>query len=133
MRLKWNLLAKGLRPHSQLQEKLQQKIRKLETHLEHFPSDAVHLQVNLQRHPKKVWFQAALTLRLPSNILRAEKFGPDPVPAFDLAVKALLRELAVFKSALRRESIWQRAIPAELLAAPRVAHFPAPTRAPLWG
>ena len=46
---------------------------------------------------------------------------------------ALLRELAVFKSALRRESIWQRAIPAELLAAPRVAHFPAPTRAPLWG
>src|SRR5215472_3139739 len=129
MRLKWNLLAKGLRPHSQLQEKLQQKIRKLETHLEHFPSDAVHLQVNLERHPKKAWFQAALTLRLPSNILRAEKFGPDPVPAFDLAVKALLREVAVLKSALRRESAWQRAVPAQVLAAPRVAHFPAPQRA----
>ncbi len=129
MRLKWNLVTKGLRPHSQLQEKLQQKIRKLETHLEHFPSDAVHLAVNLKRHPKKVWFDAALTLRLPSNVLRAEKFGPDPVPAFDQAVKALLRELAVLKSALRRESDWQRSIPAELMAAPRAAYFPAPPRA----
>jgi ribosome-associated translation inhibitor RaiA len=130
MRLKWNLVAKGLRPHSQLQEKLQRKIRKLETHLEHFPSDAVHLQVNLQRHPKKVWFQAALTLRLPSNMLHAEKFGPDPIPAFDLAVKALLREIAVLKASLRRESAWQRALPAELLTAtPRAVQFPAPERA----
>jgi t-SNARE complex subunit (syntaxin) len=37
-----------MRPHAQLQSKLEQKIAKLETHLEHFPSDAVHLQVN---HP----------------------------------------------------------------------------------
>lgn len=80
MTLKWNLVTKGIRPHGQLQKKLQQKINKLETHLEHFPQDAVHLQVNLQRHPKRVVFTAGLTLHLPSNILHAEKSGPDPSP-----------------------------------------------------
>ncbi len=108
MTLNWNLVTKGMRPHGQMRNTLQQKIDKLETHLEHFPQDAVHLQVNLQRQPRKVGFLAALTLRLPSNILHAEKTGPDPVPAFDLAVKALLRELAGLKSELRRESDWSR-------------------------
>jgi ribosome-associated translation inhibitor RaiA len=106
MKLKWSLLATGMRPHAQILNKLEQKIVKLETHLEHFPPDAVHLQVHLQRQPRNIGFLAALTLRLPSNILRAQKVGPDPVPAFDLAIKALLRELAVLKSALRRESQW---------------------------
>ena len=108
MKLKWSLVTKGMRPHAQLQNKLQQKINKLETQLTHFPEDAVHLQVNLQRHPKKPWFVAALTLRLPSNILRAEKPGPDPLPVFDQAVKALLREVGGLKSELRRESEWRR-------------------------
>ena len=108
MILKWNLVTKGIRPHGQLQKKLQQKIHKLETHLEHFPPDAVHLQVNLEAHPRKPIFIASLTLRLPSNILRAEKSAADPVPAFDQATKTLLREIAVLKSALRHESQWQR-------------------------
>ena len=108
MTLKWNLVTKGMRPHAQLQSKLEQKIAKLETYLEHFPSDAVHLQVNLERHPKRAWFDAALTLRLPSNILQSEKSGPDPLPAFDQASKARLREVAGLKSDLRRESDWQR-------------------------
>lgn len=108
MTLKWNLTTKGMRPHGQLRQKLQQKIRKLETHLEHFPQDAVFLQVALEAHPRKPWFGIGLTLYLPSNVLRAEKFGADPVPAFDQAVKALLRSIAVLKSSLRRESEWKR-------------------------
>ena len=66
------------------------------------------MQVNLERHPKRVWFATAPALRLPSNILQSKKSGPDPVPVFDQAVKALLREVTVLKSALRRESDWQR-------------------------
>ena len=108
MRLKWNLVTKGMRPHAQLQNKLEQKIAKLEAHLEHFPPDAVHLQINLERHPKRVWFATALTLRLPSNVLESKKSGADPLPVFDRAVKALLREVAVLKSALRREADWEQ-------------------------
>jgi ribosome-associated translation inhibitor RaiA len=108
MILNWNLITKGMRPHAQLQTKLEQKVTKLETHLQHFPADAVHLHVNLERHPKRDWFGAALTLRLPSNILQSEKSGPDPVTVFDQAIKALLREVAGLKSALRRENDWQR-------------------------
>lgn len=107
MKLKWNLTTKGLRPHGQLRQKLQQKISKLETLLEHFPQDAVFLEVHMEKHPRKPLFGAGLTLRLPSNQLRAEKAGVDPVPAFDQAIKALLRELAVLKSSLRRENSWK--------------------------
>ena len=110
MVIKWNLVTKNMRPPGQLQQKLQQKLAKLETHLEHFPSDTVQLQVTLERHPKKAWFAAALTLHLPSNILRARKSAADPVPAFDQAMKALLREIGSLKSDLRHESQWQRAV-----------------------
>ncbi len=108
MKLKWGLKAKGLQPHAQLQGKLAQKVKKMESHLEHFPADAVFLEVHLEKHPRKPLFTAGLTLRLPSNQLRAEKSGPDPVPAFDQAVKALLRELSGLKSALRHETDLKR-------------------------
>jgi ribosome-associated translation inhibitor RaiA len=128
MTLKWSLVAKGMRPHEQLRTKLQQKVSKLESHLEHVPPDAAHLQVSLQRHPKRVWFTAALTLRLPSNILRSAKSGEDPVPAFDQAIKAMLREIGGLKSALRRESQWRPLSPIGRLPeikAPRLAQIPA--------
>jgi RNA polymerase sigma factor (sigma-70 family) len=109
MKLAWSLVSKHLRPHAQLQEKIREKISKLEQHLQHFPTDAVHLLVNLEHHVKRDVFTAALTLRLPSNIIRSEKESKgDPVPAFDKAVRALLRELEDFKSALRREAAWRR-------------------------
>src|SRR5882757_2980567 len=100
MTLKWSLVTKAMRPHAQLRQKLDEKIRKLETHLAHFPPDAVTLRVNLQHHQKKLGFRAALTLHLPSNVLVAEKFGPDPIPAVDQAMKALLREVSNLKAAL---------------------------------
>ena len=118
MKLNWTLVAKRMRLHAQMKNKLQDKINKLEKHIEHFPSDAVHLQVNLERHPKNLSFDAALTLWLPSNVLRAEKSGPDPIPALDQAIKALLREVAVLKSALRRESQWQNPARREFLHMP---------------
>ena len=124
--MKWNLVTKGIRPHGQLQKKLWEKIGKLETHLEHFPADAVQLQVNLEQHPKKPLFLATLTLRLPSNTLRAEKQGADPVPALDQAVKTLLREIAVLKSALRRESQWPRVAGRKLFYPATVAGVPMP-------
>jgi ribosome-associated translation inhibitor RaiA len=107
MTLKWNLVTKAMRPHAQLRQKLDEKISKLETHLAHFPPDAVKLRVNLQHHRKKMGFSAGLTLHLPSNVLAAEKFGPDPIPAFDQAMKALLREVSNLKASLRRESEFQ--------------------------
>lgn len=109
MNLNWNLITKGMRAHVQLKNKLADKIKKLEIHLEHFPPDATHLQVNLEKNPKRELFVAGLTLRLPSNILRAEKSSDDPVPALDQAIKALLREIAGLKSSLRHESEWPRA------------------------
>jgi DNA-directed RNA polymerase specialized sigma24 family protein/ribosome-associated translation inhibitor RaiA len=106
--LPWNVVARNFRPHEQLQARLRQKITKLEQHLTHFPPDAVHLQILLEKHPKRPFFTAALTLRLPSNILSAGKSAPDPVAAFDYAIKALLREISTLKADLRREVFWKR-------------------------
>jgi ribosome-associated translation inhibitor RaiA len=84
----WNLVTKNLEPHAFLEKKLHQKITKLERHLKHFPPDTVHLHVGPERHPPKEQSHAALTLRLPSNILRGERAAPDAIKAFDDAVKA---------------------------------------------
>jgi len=125
MKMKWTLISKGMRPHDQLKSQLRRKIEKLETHLSHFPQDAVRLQVNLQRYPKQAAFQAGLILHLPPNTLRAAKSGIDPIPAFDHAVKALLRKIAVLKSDLRHENDWSGAgldqIAAKSALAPSVA------------
>ncbi|HEY9173074.1 MAG TPA: HPF/RaiA family ribosome-associated protein [Verrucomicrobiae bacterium] len=108
MNPKWNLVTRNLHGHELLRKKLRQKITKLEKHLKHFPPDAVHLHIALERHPRKEHHIAALTLRVPSNILRSEKSSPDVIKAFDDAVKALLRELESLKSELRREQFWKR-------------------------
>ena len=106
--LPWNLVTKNLHGHELLRKKLREKIFKLEKHLTHFPADTVHLHIALERHPRKAFHTAALTLRVPSNILHSRKSASDVIKAFDDAVKALLRELASLKSELRREVFWKR-------------------------
>jgi ribosomal subunit interface protein len=106
--LPWNLVTRNLHGHELLRKKLRQKISKLERLLQHFPADAVHLHIALERNPKKEYYTAALTLRVPSNILRSRKSSPDLIKAFDEAVRALQRELAALKSQLRRETFWKR-------------------------
>jgi ribosome-associated translation inhibitor RaiA len=83
-------------------------LKKLETRMKHYPAGTIHLQIVLERHPRKPLFAARLTLRVPSNILRSEKSATDVIKAFDDAVKALLRELASLMADLRRETFWKR-------------------------
>jgi ribosome-associated translation inhibitor RaiA len=109
MELKWSLFTKDIRPHPQLRVKLQQKVHKIEEHLESFPPEALHLKVSLEKHQKKKWFRVALALKLPSEVIRIQKFGDDPIPIFDQAVKSLLRELSRVKSTLRHEQDWAAA------------------------
>jgi len=108
MKLNWNVVTKNLHGHELLRKKLNEKIAKLEKHLKHFPPDTVHLHITLERHPKKEEYTAALTLRVPSNILQSTKSADDVIKAFDDAVKALLRELEALKADLRREPLWKR-------------------------
>ena len=104
----WNIVTKGFHAHEQVHQKVRSALSKLERHLEHFPSDAVHLQVMLEKHPRKPQFTAGLVLRVPSNILRSAQDASDPVSALSGAVKTLLRQLASLKSELRREVLWKR-------------------------
>src|SRR5690242_17519506 len=91
--LPWNLVTKNLHGHELLRKKLRQNISKLERHLQYFPADTVYLHIALERHPQKAHHTAALTLRVPSNILHSKKSAPDVIKAFDDAVRSLLREL----------------------------------------
>src|SRR5437879_898850 len=99
----WNLFTKNIVEDEFLRKKLNGKIAKLEKHLSHFPPGTVHLQIVLERNVRKLLYSAALTLRIPSNILRSEKSARDIIKAIDDAVKALLRELEPLKARLRRE------------------------------
>ena len=130
MRIPWNIVTKNLSPDDAripLEKKLQQKIAKFERDLAHFPPDAVHLQIVLEKHPRKDRYLASLTLRVPSDILHSEEAGRDLIGAFDDAVKSLLRKLKSYKSSLRREKFWKRKERREKLHALKATGFaPAP-------
>lgn len=125
----WNIVTKNLHGHILLRKKIHQKISKLARHLQHFPPDTVHLLISLQRHPRREHYTAALTLRVPSNIIHSEKSGPDLIRAFDQAVKALLRELESLKAQLRRETYWKRKSRRAQLRAIKLAGFAAEPQA----
>src|SRR6266850_3739897 len=121
--LTWNLVTKNLEGHFLLRKKLHEKISKLEKYLKHFPPGSVHLQVALERNVKKDLHTASLNLRVPSNILHAEKTDSDVIKALDDAVKALLRELEAYKSSLRGEALWKRNARREELHQRKTASF----------
>jgi ribosome-associated translation inhibitor RaiA len=99
MDLKWSLFTRELRPHPQLRVKLQQKLGKLAQQVEAagLRPDVVHLKVSLEKHEKKKWFRAALALKTPACVLRTERFGNDPMPAFEQALRALARDFSKSK------------------------------------
>jgi ribosomal subunit interface protein len=126
MKIPWNFVTKNLVGHELLRKKLREKINKLQRHLKHFPPDAVHLNIVLERHVRRHSHSARLTLRLPSSILHTMKSAPEVIAAFDLAVKALLRELQSLKTDLRGEVAWkQKERRRELRRATRGAGFAA--------
>lgn len=106
--LLWNIVTKNFEINPYLQKKIRQKISKLERHLKHFPPETVHLHIRIERNPKNEMFTAALTLRVPSNIIHSEKNGKDVVKVFNESVDALFRELNSLKAELRREIYWKR-------------------------
>jgi ribosomal subunit interface protein len=111
MRIPWNIVTKNISPDNAripLEKKLQQKIAKFDRHLVRFPPDAIHLQIVLEKHPRKDRYLASLTLRVPSDILHSEEAGRDLIGAFDEAVKSLLRKLKSYKSNLHGEKFWKR-------------------------
>jgi ribosomal subunit interface protein len=121
----WNLVTRNLHGHELLRKKLLQKIQKLTRHLRRFPPGTVHLLVVLEKHPKKEEYTAGLTLRVPSNILRAEQSGGDVIQALDEAVKTLLRELESLKAELRRDMFWKRKARRAALRQMKAAGFAA--------
>lgn len=107
-RLSWNLITRNIERDEFLEKKIHHNIARLEKHLQGFPPDSVHLQVALERNPKKDCFTARLTLRVPSNILHSEKTTDDLIKSLNLAVDSLLHDLAAFKAVLTGQRYWKR-------------------------
>jgi ribosome-associated translation inhibitor RaiA/DNA-directed RNA polymerase specialized sigma24 family protein len=104
----WNIVTRGLHGHPFLRENVHSKIRILERDLQRLPLDAVHLLIELERHPRKEEHRAVLTLRLPSHVLHADKMAKSVIAALSSAMKALLQELKSLKERLREEPQWKR-------------------------
>jgi ribosomal subunit interface protein len=126
MRIPWNIVTKNLSPGDAripLEKKLQQKIAKFDRHLSHFAPDAVHLQIVLEKHPRKDRYLASLTLRVPSDILHSEEAGRDLIGAFDEAVQSLLRKVKSYKTTRHGEKFWKRKERREKLHALKATGF----------
>ncbi len=106
--ISWNIVEKNLVLDARIRERLTRKISTLAKLLVHFPPETLHLQVALEQIAKTHNYVVRLTLRLPSNILHAEKSSPDLLGAINAAVDALEREVNSFKAELRGDYRWKR-------------------------
>src|SRR5690349_20859142 len=101
----WNIITRNIHADEQVRKEVRQKLAGLEKHLEVFPPTNLHLQVLLEKHPKKPLHTVELTLRLPANILRSKRSAPDLMTAFDDALQILLGELESGKGGGQRGAL----------------------------
>lgn len=106
--ISWNIVNKNVDPGFTVKSTLSRKVAKLTRHLAGFAPETLHLQVLLERLPKKGTFTAKFTLRLPSHILHSEKSAANLPAAIDSATEALSREVDSLRSKLRGDYRWKR-------------------------
>lgn len=108
MKFAWNILNHTGEALDVATAKMRPKIERLERLLDRFPAEAVHLQVVLDQNVHKKTYRVGLNLRVPSNILHAEKENKSLVRAVDGSVSALVRQLKKVKATYRHEAQWAR-------------------------
>ena len=127
--ISWNIVNKNVSASVSLKQKLARKVTVLAKHLIHLPPETLHLQVVLEKLVKKERYAVSLTLRIPSNILHAEKSSHDLFEAIDSAVAALLCEVKSLKADLRGEYHWKRPAYRARLRADEALFFSEPMAA----
>lgn len=119
----WNIVLENVHIDPLIQKKIRHAIQRLGRRLSNFHPELVHLQINLWKHPKRNQFKVGLTLRVPANILHAERSGYDLIPTLNECVDALVEEIEGLKAELRREVFWKRKHRREGLALAKVLGF----------
>ncbi len=98
----------GVTVDHQAEKAIHRKTEKLNTLLEKFQPDMVHLRIDLEHLNKKNRYNARLILELPQKTLRAEKQGENLTKAINESFNSLFREVNKFKSFLRHEPEYKR-------------------------
>ncbi len=106
--LSLSVVHKALPPDPPLRRRIDRKLATLERRLRTYAPDSLHVQLRLERHPRKGITTAGITLHMPRARIHAEESRVDAVGALDGAVRILLRELDARRSDLRRESVWKK-------------------------
>ena len=107
--ISWNIVNLNVSADLAVKEKkLTRKITGFAKHLTHFPPESLYLQVVLEKLKKKHSFAVRMTLRLPSNILHAEKSHEHLLVAICSAAAALENEVKSLKAERRSDCRWKR-------------------------
>ena len=125
----WNIVTRNIQPDEWSQREIRQKLARLDEYFKAYSSDKVHLQVLLEKHPKKPLHTAELTLRLPANILRSEKSAPALMTAFNKALQVVLGELETGKGGKQRGALRKRDRGSKQPQAPENSGFAAEPQA----
>ncbi len=101
MSIAWNVVNRTGGAARPVAQRVRRKIAKLEGLLTHFPDDALHLTVLLERRAHGKGYRVVLNLAVPSDVLHVEHASESLVGALDASVERLARRLERLKARYR--------------------------------
>jgi len=106
--MQYHVSTKGFEPSDNLHVEIEKKRQKLAKLVEQFPQDVIHLDLTMERQPRREEYIASLRLGLTGTVLAAHERGVTPENALHKAVNILETELAHYKARLRHENAVSR-------------------------
>ena len=91
-----------------IREEIEVRLSRLERRLSHFQPSTYHAALALERHSRRVEYNARLALTVIQRILVARRPAPTIEAAIDRVTTEIDRQIERYKSRLRREYLYER-------------------------
>ena len=106
--MNFNIEFKGFAPQKEIQEVIQDLIKRIEKQIKGFSPEVVYLRLMLEENSVRTLYRVSITLELPEKTLAAKEERHDLDETIRHAFAEIERQLKAHKATLRGEHLWKQ-------------------------
>jgi ribosomal subunit interface protein len=106
--MNFNIEFKGFAPQKQIQNLIQERIKRIEKKTKGFSPEVVYLRLMMEENSVRTLYRVSLTLELPEKTLAAKEERHDLDETIRDAFAEIERQLEAHKATLRGEHLWKQ-------------------------